>query len=137
MVRGFSTISVDGEQRRSWARLRVLVDAVSRGFARVVDHPDTSFPYSFVCTLMVRNERELGGYQMSWNEFRQPVAVDTAPRGSRCEWCGKPAEVQLTAIGGNAHNDSGVFCRPCGEDFRRAVAQSATLGTSTNQGVQI
>jgi hypothetical protein len=58
---------------------------------------------------------------MSHNEFRSPVSVDAAPRGSRCEWCGKPAEVQLTAIGGRAHNESGLFCRPCGEDFSRAV----------------
>ena len=58
---------------------------------------------------------------MSENEFRQPVSVDGVPRGSRCEWCGKPAEVQLTAIGGLSHNESGLFCRPCSEDFTRAV----------------
>jgi hypothetical protein len=72
-------------------------------------------------------EHEPGGYLMSKNEFRQPVAVDSAPRGSRCEWCGKPAEVQLTAIGGNAHNDSGLFCRPCGEQFTHAVVNSSKL----------
>lgn len=64
---------------------------------------------------------------MSKNEFRQPVAVDTAPRGSQCEWCGKPAEVQLTAIGGTAHNDSGLFCRSCGEDFKRAVINASAI----------
>lgn len=73
---------------------------------------------------------------MSKNEFRQPVAVDSAPRGSRCEWCGKPAEVQLTAIGGNAHNDSGVFCRSCGEDFKRAVINAAALHTTTDTRYQ-
>lgn len=67
---------------------------------------------------------------MTKNEFRQPVAVDTAPRGSACEWCGKPAEVQLTAIGGIAHNDSGVFCRSCGESFKRAVSASALRSAS-------
>jgi hypothetical protein len=64
---------------------------------------------------------------MPKNEFRQPVAVDTAPRGSLCEWCGNPAEVQLTAIGGYAHNDGGLFCRPCGEDFKRAVINASTF----------
>ncbi|HLL77929.1 MAG TPA: hypothetical protein VKT25_00405 [Ktedonobacteraceae bacterium] len=73
---------------------------------------------------------------MSKNEFRQPIAVDSAPRGSRCEWCGKPAEVQLTAIGGNAHNDSGMFCRSCGEDFKRAVLNAAALYATTDSQYQ-
>ena len=63
------------------------------------------------------------------NEFRRPVSVDTAPRGSLCEWCGKPAEVQLTAIGGIAHNESGLFCNSCGQEFTRAVTSAA--GTTT------
>ena len=61
---------------------------------------------------------------MTSNEFRRPVSVDFAPRGSACEWCGKPAERQLTAIGGSFHNESGVFCSPCGEKFSQAVANS-------------
>ena len=69
---------------------------------------------------------------MSYNEFRSPVSVDSAPRGSRCEWCGKPAEVQLTAIGGRSHNESGLFCRTCGEDFSRAVIKATSM-TNTNQ----
>ncbi len=68
---------------------------------------------------------------MSYNEFRSPVSIDSAPRGSRCEWCGKPAEVQLTAIGGTSHNESGLFCRSCGEDFSRAVI-SASKQTRTS-----
>jgi hypothetical protein len=62
---------------------------------------------------------------MSINEFRRPVSVDSAPRGSRCEWCGQPAEQQLTAIGGIYHNDSGLFCRPCGEQFSLAVVTNS------------
>jgi hypothetical protein len=62
---------------------------------------------------------------MSYNEFRSPVSVDSAPRGSHCEWCGKPAEVQLTAIGGTSHNESGLFCRSCGEDFSRVVMNAS------------
>ncbi|HEX6551383.1 MAG TPA: hypothetical protein VF026_01370 [Ktedonobacteraceae bacterium] len=58
---------------------------------------------------------------MSLNEFRRPISVDSAPRGSRCEWCGQPAEQQLTAIGGIYHNEGGLFCRPCGEQFSLAV----------------
>lgn len=67
---------------------------------------------------------KVGGYLMSFNEFRRPVSVDSAPRGSRCEWCGKPAIQQLTAIGGSYHNDSGLFCSPCGEKFSQAVMNS-------------
>lgn len=67
---------------------------------------------------------------MAENEFRRSVSTDTAPRGSRCEWCGKPAVSQLTAIGGYSHNDSGLFCRECGERFTRTVVQSA-ISTST------
>ncbi len=66
------------------------------------------------------------------NEFRRPVSVDTAPRGSLCEWCGKPAEVQLTAIGGIAHNESGLFCNSCGQEFTRAVTSAAGKTTSTD-----
>lgn len=62
---------------------------------------------------------------MAENEFRRSVSSDTAPRGSLCEWCGKPAVSQLTAIGGFSHNDSGLFCRECGEKFTRTVAQTA------------
>ncbi|GAC1399838.1 MAG: hypothetical protein NVSMB49_10790 [Ktedonobacteraceae bacterium] len=61
---------------------------------------------------------------MTSNEFRRPVSVDFAPRGSACEWCGKPAERQLTAIGGSFHNESGVFCSPCGEKFSQTVINS-------------
>ncbi len=61
------------------------------------------------------------------NEFFQPVSVDTAPKGSRCEWCGEPAERQLTAIGGLYHNDGGLFCRPCGEKFTQAVVNSLSI----------
>lgn len=61
---------------------------------------------------------------MQDNEFRRPVSVDFAPQGSTCEWCGKPAEQQLTAIGGAYHNDGGLFCRPCGELFANAVMNS-------------
>ncbi|HEY0754862.1 MAG TPA: hypothetical protein VGD98_12950 [Ktedonobacteraceae bacterium] len=67
---------------------------------------------------------------MAENEFRRSVSSDSAPRGSLCEGCGKPAVVQLTAIGGFSHNDSGLFCRDCGEGFSRVVAQ-ATVASST------
>jgi len=62
---------------------------------------------------------------MSNNEFRRPFSVDFAPRGSLCEWCGQPAEQQLTAIGGSFHNESGLFCRPCGEKFSLTVTNAA------------
>jgi hypothetical protein len=58
---------------------------------------------------------------MTWNEFRRPVSVDFVPRGSLCEWCGKPAERRLTAIGGVFDNESGMFCRSCGEKFSQSI----------------
>ena len=70
---------------------------------------------------------------MSNNEFHRPVSIDTAPRGSLCEWCGKPAEKQLTAIGGSYHNEGGLFCRSCGEEFTRAVINSSTAATETSE----
>lgn len=69
---------------------------------------------------------------MAENEFRRSVSTDSAPRGSRCEWCGKPAVFQLTAIGGFSHNDSGLFCRECGEKFSRTVAQAAAAASTTS-----
>ena len=61
---------------------------------------------------------------MSENEFRQPVSIDFAPRGSVCEWCGKPATQQLTAIGGKSHNEGGYFCSACAAEFVRTIAES-------------
>src|SRR5260221_14772308 len=66
------------------------------------------------------------------NEFRRPVSIDSVPRGSLCEWCGKPAEVQLTAIGGIAHKESGLFCNSSGQEFTRAVTNAAGTTTSTD-----
>jgi hypothetical protein len=68
---------------------------------------------------------------MSTNEFLRPISVDSAPRGSRCEWCGNPAEQQLTAIGGISHNEGGLFCRPCGEQFSLAVIANAARHVAT------
>ena len=69
---------------------------------------------------------------MAQNEFMQSVSVDGVPRGSRCEWCGKPAVVQLTAIGGLSHNESGLFCRSCGEEFKRAVINISSMASSVD-----
>ena len=68
---------------------------------------------------------------MSNNEFRRPFSVDFAPRGSRCEWCGNPAERQLTAIGGRHHNESGLFCRSCGDQFMQSVINALSASSST------
>lgn len=72
---------------------------------------------------------------MSTNEFRRPISVDFAPRGSRCEWCGEPAIRQLTAIGGSHHNESGVFCRSCGEQFERSII-NALASVSANTQIE-
>jgi hypothetical protein len=57
------------------------------------------------------------------NEFNRLVARDSAPLGSTCEWCGRPAEHQLTAIGGVRHNIKGIFCCSCGEQFQQAMTK--------------
>ena len=69
---------------------------------------------------------------MAEHEFRRSVSTDSAPRGSSCEWCGKAAISQLTAIGGSSHNDSGLFCRECGEKFAQTVAQAAAATRTTS-----
>ena len=57
------------------------------------------------------------------NEFNRAVAKDSVTPGTMCEWCEKPAEQQLTVIGGARHDTEGVFCRSCGEQFLQAVIQ--------------
>ncbi len=64
-------------------------------------------------------------------DFRQPVTIDVAPAGEICEWCGKPAVHQLTALGGKHHNEGGFFCRQCGEAFVRAIASSVSRELTT------
>lgn len=58
------------------------------------------------------------------NEFRRPVCIDIAPPGSVCEWCGKPAVYQLTAIGGRHHNEQGFFCSTCSVQYTCTMADS-------------
>lgn len=70
---------------------------------------------------------------MMYNEFHRPVVSDSVPRGSMCEWCGKPAERLLTAIGGSFHNESGIFCHSCGERFAQAVMNSLNASTTVNR----
>lgn len=64
---------------------------------------------------------------MPENEFSRPISTDLAPAGSACEWCGKPAQQQLTAIGGSYHNESGLFCRSCGELFLQGVIKAQRM----------
>jgi len=66
---------------------------------------------------------------MTYNEFQRPIAVDFSPRGRVCEWCGQPAERQLTAIGGAFHNQSGIFCHTCGERFLETVIHSVQIAS--------
>jgi hypothetical protein len=70
------------------------------------------------------------------NEFRQPISVDFAPEESLCEWCGKPAVLQLIAVGGRHHNEMGYFCQACGEAFTRAVADSLSRAVTAEVTVQ-
>jgi hypothetical protein len=103
------------------------------GFSDVADHQIRVSPRVLSIVVLATDESDQhqpGGYLMSYNEFRRPVSVDFAPRGSLCEWCGKPAERQLTAIGGSYHNESGLFCRSCGEEFTRAVINSLNAASA-------
>jgi transposase-like protein len=61
---------------------------------------------------------------MAKNEFFQAISIDAAPHSSTCEWCSRPAEERLTAIGGTYHNKGGFFCRVCGEEFTRLILNS-------------
>lgn len=64
---------------------------------------------------------------MATNECTSPIAIDFAPSGSSCEWCGQMAEYELTAIGGAYHNMSALFCRSCGTVFISSVTSAHDL----------
>lgn len=74
-----------------------------------------------------------GEHFMQLNEFHHPVSIDSVPRGSLCQWCGKQAVKQLTAIGGKYHNEGGLFCKDCGEQFTRVVTDSLSSASITSQ----
>jgi hypothetical protein len=69
---------------------------------------------------------------MEEHEFCRSVSFDNAPQGSRCERCGKQAVFRLTAIGGMAHDNSGVFCLACGTTFVKLLAQTFEADTTAN-----
>jgi hypothetical protein len=69
------------------------------------------------------------------NEFRQPLSIDIAPKGSICEWCGKPAEYQFIALSGKCHNEGGLFCQTCGNEFVRAVASSLSREVTPEEAI--
>jgi hypothetical protein len=81
--------------------------------------------------VVISTEQE--GSPMPGNEFRQPVSVDSAPRGSVCEWCGQPAVLEVTVASGVYDEEPAYFCRLCGEEFARAVADS--LDRTITEGV--
>ena len=66
--------------------------------------------------------------------FYQPISLERAPQGHRCEWCNKLAAHQLIAIGGTHHNQAGFFCHECGEAFVHAVNRS-TRKLVTTEGL--
>jgi hypothetical protein len=68
---------------------------------------------------------------MQSSEFHHPVSIDSVPHGSLCQWCGKQAVKQLTAIGGRYHNEGGQFCKDCGEQFARVVTDSLTTSITS------
>lgn len=61
---------------------------------------------------------------MEERAFCRTVSFDHVPQGSQCERCGNPAVFRLTAIGGLAHNNSGMFCLDCGTTFVKLLAQT-------------
>jgi hypothetical protein len=58
------------------------------------------------------------------SEFRQPLSLGLAPRGSVCQWCGKAAVHRLSLLGGPHPSAPELFCRSCGEQYVRNVASS-------------
>jgi transposase-like protein len=72
---------------------------------------------------------------MEKNEFFQAISIDEAPSSSTCEWCSRPADERLTAIGGTYHNKGGFFCHECGEEFTRLILNSLSKkNTSASNG---
>jgi hypothetical protein len=65
-------------------------------------------------------------HAMRTNEFSYAVSIDMAPRESLCEWCGKPATQQITALGGLHHNQGARFCVTCGLEFIRIITEATT-----------
>lgn len=80
---------------------------------------------------VITTEQE--GSPMPSNEFRQPLSLDAAPRGSVCEWGGQPAVLQITVANGVDDEEPAYFWRLCGEEFARAVADS--LDRTITEGV--
>ena len=69
------------------------------------------------------------------NELRHPLTIDEAPVGSICEWCGKPAKHHITQLDGTNNNESGLFCRTCGEAYVCAVASSLCREVTPEEAV--
>ena len=69
------------------------------------------------------------------NELRQPLTISEAPEGSICEWCGKPAKHRITQHNGTNNNESGLFCRTCGETFVCAVASSLCREVTSEEAI--
>lgn len=83
--------------------------------------------------VVISNEQE--GTPMLGNDYRQPLSIDSAPRGYVCEWCGQPAALQI-AVGGAIYDDEPEnFCRLCGEAFARAIADY--LDRTITEGVDM
>lgn len=71
------------------------------------------------------------------NALRQPICLDVAPHESICEWCGKPAELQLTAPGGLNLRECIFFCHYCGKEFVRTVASSLSREIPAEVGLSV
>jgi len=69
-------------------------------------------------------------------EIRQPVTIDIAPRGSTCQWCGKPAGLQLTVLGDRYRNEGKYFCQLCAEEFARTVADTLSRVVTTEATIK-
>lgn len=69
------------------------------------------------------------------NELRQPLSIDKAPEGSACEWCGKPAVHHFIILGAKCQQESGFFCRACGEAFVCSVASSLSREVTPEEAV--
>jgi hypothetical protein len=80
---------------------------------------------------VISTEQE--GNPMPGNELRQPLSLDSAPRGSVCEWCGQPAVLQITVANAIYDNEPEYFCRLCGQEFARDAADS--LDRTITEGV--
>ncbi len=69
------------------------------------------------------------------NELRHPLAMDKAPEGSICEWCGKPAGHLFIVLGEKCQDERVLLCRSCAEAFVCTIASSLSREITPEEAI--